>query len=98
MRQILLKISEHRISTFPLLIGFKDVLLAKIRNKLLEALKEFKMQQTLIRLLKYTMKHGRNKVTIKMVVLEKVIRNSEIETKGFIYTIKVPRYLLMQVI
>jgi len=33
-----------------------------------------------------------------MVLLEKVNRDSEIETKDTIYTIKVPRYLLTQVI
>jgi hypothetical protein len=37
VRQILRKTSEHIISTFPLLTGFKDALLTIIRNKLLEA-------------------------------------------------------------
>jgi len=32
-----------------------------------------------------------NKVKVKMVVLEKVIRDSEMETKVTIYTVKLPR-------
>jgi hypothetical protein len=32
-----------------------------------------------------------NKVKVKMVVLEKVIRDSEMETKVTLYTVKLPR-------
>jgi sorting nexin-29 len=64
MRQILEKNSEYGISTFHLFINFKAAYDTIRRDKLLEALTEFKIQPKLIRLVKVTLKRVRCRVKI----------------------------------
>jgi sorting nexin-29 len=118
IRQILEKTSEYGISMFHLFMNFKAAYDTIRRDKLFEALIEFKILPKLIRLVKLTLKHVRCRVRIHNnlseqvdtsiglrqedalscilfnFALEKVVRNSEIETKGTIHT-KALRYLLM---
>jgi hypothetical protein len=64
MRQILEKNSEYGISRLPLFVDL-TVAYDTIRgNKLLEALREFKIPQKLIRLVKLTLEHMRCRVKI----------------------------------
>jgi hypothetical protein len=63
MTQILEKTSEYRISMFHL-FDFKVAYDTIRRDKLLEALTEFKIPPKLIRLVKLTLKHVRCRVKI----------------------------------
>jgi sorting nexin-29 len=109
IRQILEKTSEYGISTFHLFMDFKAACDTVRRDKLLEALTEFKISPKLIRLVKLTLKHVRCRVKIHNnlseqsdtsiglrqgdalscilfnLALEKIVSDSEIETKGTIY-------------
>jgi hypothetical protein len=65
MRQILEKNSEYGISRLPFFVDL-TVAYDTIRgNKLLEALREFKIPQILIRLVKLTLEHMRCRVKIR---------------------------------
>ena len=64
MRDILENFSVYGISMFHLFIDFKAAYDTIRRNKLLEALKEFKIPRKLIRLVKLTLEHARYRVKI----------------------------------
>ena len=70
MRQILEKTSEYGVSTFHLFIDFKAAYDTIRRDKLLEAIKEFKLPLKLMRLIKLTVKHERCRVKIQNNLLE----------------------------
>jgi hypothetical protein len=70
VRQILEKTSEYGISTFHLFIDFRAASDTVRRDKLLEALTEFKILPKLIRLVKLTLKHVRCRVKIHNNVSE----------------------------
>ena len=61
---ILEKTSEYGISIFHLFTDFNGAYDTIRRNKLLEALKEFKIPQKFVRLVKLTLKHARCSVKI----------------------------------
>jgi sorting nexin-29 len=70
MGQILEKTSEYGVSTFYLFIDFKAAYDTIRRDKLLEAIKEFKLPLKLMRLIKLTLKHERCRVKIQNNLLE----------------------------
>jgi hypothetical protein len=64
MRQILEKNSEYGLSKLYFFVDLKAAYDTIRGNKLLEALKEFKIPQQLTRLVKLTLKHKRCRVKI----------------------------------